>query len=560
MTFYTYKNIFLALALIVTFSNRLLYSAEELTIVGGGIVGAIEAYYAHLDAKENNTSLHITIYEKNQSISDTTASNIVPSWTPDEILSVVPRGQALVDKLKIKFSEPGGIRVDDVAGVNDTATTELFTQEVQNYSLDEAGHNQRTQDLLALGKMSMDMWKEIYTHADAELKAILDESNFNTCHEPLKAGKKTLRDGYRIDLIYNVSNAQERAEGMKRDYEALGYKQCAILTPTEVMTIDPFLTDFCKDHSVDNAWNNDTVALWRPGGCIDAQVFLPKLYAYLKKVMGTYTNAHGQKEDCFQIKFGKKVTGVEFSKNNAGKTVVVGLTFEDGQVTRSKGAKSDYVFCPGEAVGTLKQLGFCEPAYAGFAGVSLKLDIEIPDNKLAEYKKFNHCMEVHGVGVVLAWQGRFRDGKISVGVAGTKGYYAKEAATIYQEFAKNRNLLQLNMINDVLPEFISLALKYDTKGKILTEKDLHYLESEKIATRWAGIRAVVYDGFPTVGYVYKDGSKVENARCTTHLGSGGVSFSPAATKISRNAMNEKPDAFTQRILKYGDSSRTSKSL
>ena len=108
---------------------------------------------------------------------------------------------------------------------------------------------------------------------------------------------------------------------------------------------------------------------------------------------------------------------------------------------------------------------------------------------------------------------------------------------------------------------ISLALKYDTKGKTLTENDLNYLESQGIAKRWAGVRAVVYDGFPTVGYVYKqDGTCVENARCTTHLGSGGGSFSPAATIMSRNAMNKEHDAFTKRILKYGNSSRTSKSV
>jgi len=89
---------------------------------------------------------------------------------------------------------------------------------------------------------------------------------------------------------------------------------------------------------------------------------------------------------------------------------------------------------------------------------------------------------------------------------------------------------------------------------------LDYLEDHGIATRWAGVRAVVYDGFPTLGYVYKEDSKVENARCTTHLGSGGGSFSPAATVISRNAMSKEQDAFTQRILSYGNSSRTAESV
>lgn len=558
MKLYKSNHLFFAIAFIASSYSSLFCFIEKMTIVGGGIVGGMEAYYAHLDAKKNNTKLCITIYEKNNSIADTTVSNIVPSLTCDEILSVVPRGPELVKKLRVLFSNPGGIRVDDVKGINDTPTTEHFKQEVQNYSLDEIGHSQRTQDLLALGKMSMDLWKEIYNNADADLKEILRLSNFNPCCEPSSDTKK-LHDGYRVDLIYNVLNAQERAESMKHDYEALGYKNCTTLKPDEVMAIDPFLTDFCKSHSVNNVWNNDTIAIWRPGGCIDAQIFLPKLYEYLKKVMGTYTNSEGKQEDCFQLNFGKKVTGIEFEKDNSEKTVISGLKFEDGQMVLNESNTCEYVFCPGESVGTLKKLGLEEPAYAGFAGVSLLLNIDIPNGKLAEYSNFNHCMEVHQEGVVLAWQARFRNNKIFIGVAGTKSFYGDQQPTKDQEFAKNRNLLQLNMINDVLPEFISLALKYDTKGQTLTEKDLEYLESNKIVTRWAGVRAVAYDGFPTLGHVYKNDLIVENARCTTHLGSGGGSFSPAAVVISRNTMNKELDEFSQRILNFGNSSRSSKS-
>ena len=73
------------------------YPENKLTI-GGGIVGAIEAYFAYLEAKNNGKKIRITIHEKNESISETTTSHIVPSLTPDEILSVVPRGQELVKK------------------------------------------------------------------------------------------------------------------------------------------------------------------------------------------------------------------------------------------------------------------------------------------------------------------------------------------------------------------------------------------------------------------------------------------------------------------------------
>jgi hypothetical protein len=370
-----------------------------------------------------------------------------------------------------------------------------------------------------------------------------------------------LHDGYRIDLIYNVPNAGERAENMKRDYIALGYNQCTILSPDAVMTIDPFLTDFCLKNSTNNVWNNDAVALWRPGGCIDTQTFLPKFYEYLKNKMGKYADENGEQRDCFQIQFGKKVTGIEFTKNNDEKTIAAGLKFEDGTVVRNNNNnQTQYVFCPGEAVGTLKQLGLNEPAYAGFAGVSLLLNIDIPADKINEYKSFGHCMEVHQEGVILAWQARFKNNKIFIGVAGTKSFYADQRPTTDQEFAQNRNLLQLNMINDVLPQFISLALKRNTNGEKLTETDLKDLELRNIATRWAGVRSVVYDGFPTLGYARKDGETVENARCTTHLGSGGGSFSPAAVIISRNALTETRDEFTQKILDYGNSARTANKI
>lgn len=555
MNFYRFKSIFLAIS--ITFVNSFAH-VKELTIIGGGIAGAMESYFAYLDAKNNNFDLRIKIYEKNKSIEDTTVCNIVPSLTCDEIFCVIPRGPELVKKLSVLFSKPGGIRVDDVAGIHGSEVAEKFKQEAQKYSLDEEGHKLRTQDLLALGKMSMDLWQEIYSSGDSEFKNILEQSNFNPCREPIKKDR-VLRDGYRIDLIYNIPNAKQRGISMLNDYQSLGYKNCAILTPNEVISIDPFLKDFCLKNSKNNEWYNDAVAIWRPGGCIDAQLFLPRIYKYLEKVMGTYTNAQGKIENKFQVLFGQKIIALDFEIIN-NQTLISGFKLENGKIVKNKNNKTEYVLCPGEAVGTIKKLGLKEPAYAGFAGVSLLLNIDIPRTKLKDYEKFNHCMEVHQEGVVLAWQARFRNNKIFIGVAGTKAFYGDQQPTKYQAFAKNRNLLQLNMINDVLPEFISWALKYDTKGKTLTEKDLNYLESKGIAKRWAGTRAVVYDGFPTLGQVYKDKSKVTNGRCTTHLGSGGASFSPAVTLISRNCMNEQLNAFEKRILDFGSSCRYTKTI
>ncbi len=100
--------------------NRTLktHPIREFKIVGGGILGALESYSAYLDAKKTGKTVRVTIYEKGDSFlrtnsaSTNTSFNIVPSLTVDEILSVVPRGSELVEKLAILFSDPGGIRVD----------------------------------------------------------------------------------------------------------------------------------------------------------------------------------------------------------------------------------------------------------------------------------------------------------------------------------------------------------------------------------------------------------------------------------------------------------------
>jgi len=543
---------------IVSSSNE---AMDEVMIVGIGPVAGWHAYDAHLNAIKSGRKLRCTMFTNNRSIAGTTAANIVPSLTPDEILSVIPRGKALVEKLQCAFNEPGGIRVNDVENVNNSKVAQHFIEEVEVYSHDLAGYEERTKTLLALGKMSMDLWQAMYDEADAELKAILIASNFNPCREPMAQGARVLHDGYRIDLIYNVPNAAIRAQGMKSDYQSLGYENCAILSPSQVMAIDPFLTDFCKKHAEYDAagtlqWHNDSVALWRPGGCIDAKTFLLKFYEYLKEKMGTYVDESNQTRNCFEIIYEKEVVGVELKASNDS-TIVTGLKFGDGSCVRGNGSCS-YFFCPGEAVGTLKKFGFREPAYAGFAGVSLLLNIPVPQNKIAEYKAFNHCMEVHQEGVVLAWQARMIEERIFIGVAGTKAFYGDQRPTKDQAFAKNRNLLQLNMINDVLPEFISLALGRDTKGQSLTQADLDILEQKNIAQRWAGTRSVVFDGFPTLGAAYTiDGAKIDNAIITTHLGSGGVSFAPAAVAISCSAQNEKAtrSPLANKVLDFARSNR-----
>ena len=538
--------------------------SHKVVIVGGGIIGALESYYAHLDAIKNGAKVRVIVYEKgssfadlassdNRSASTNTAYNIFPSLTTDEILSVVPRGPELVEKLAVLFSESGGIRVDDAPGVNDSTAAVQFKKAVDLYGQDE-NHDDRTKHLLILGKMSMDLWQDLYEHADDELQKILRASNFNPCHDPKYHDEKILHDGYRIDLIYNVPDAQKRARGMQVTYAQLGYTHCQILSPKEVIAIDPSLTDFCKEHSDSSLnWKNNCSALWRPGGCISTRVFLPKFYAYLNKIMGTYTDVSGEPQDCFSLEFNKEVTAVEL--DDSSDLSIVGIKFSDGSWNRDDSyADICYVFCPGESVGTLNRLGFNEPAYAGFAGPSLFLNIPLSPEQSGKYNNFRHCMEVHKIGIVLAWQARFKEDRLMIGVAGTKAFYGDQLPTIDQDFAKNRHLVQLNMINDILPDMVSIACGHNTKGMQLLTDDLNTLENKGVLERWVGRRAVAYDGFPTLGALYCQGRKVNNARCTTHLGSGGVSFAPAAVQMSRS-FEQFQDDFTNQILHYADSRR-----
>lgn len=314
------------------------------------------------------------------------------------------------------------------------------------------------------------------------------------------------------------------------------------------------LTDFCMTHSElddkERVWKTDAAALWRPGGCLSANDFLPSFYAYLKKRMGTYINASGQNQDCFRLEFNKEAVGVEFDRDSN----IAGLMFQDGSSERNQPIECSYIFCPGESVGTLSKFGFDEPAYAGFAGPSLTLKIPLSSSQLGTYKDFNHCMEVHKVGIVLAWQARYKDGQLLLQAGGTKAFYGDKAPQINEAFAMDRHLVQLNMMNDVLPEMVSIACGKDTTGTQLTFDNLMELEKNGILKRWVGRRAVAYDGFPTLGALFLNGHKVKNGRCTTHMGSGGVSFAPAAVKMSRH-LSQADDPFAAKILQYADSRR-----
>ena len=154
---YAILSIFCLISLTANEANH----ARKVTIIGGGIIGALESYHAYKDARKNEVPICITVYEKGDaSLSTNTAYNIVPSLTIDEILSVVPRGSEMVEKLSILFSEPGGIRVDDVADLNNSLAAKHFKDAVAIYGTDP-NHDDRTQTLLKLGKMSIESRQDI---------------------------------------------------------------------------------------------------------------------------------------------------------------------------------------------------------------------------------------------------------------------------------------------------------------------------------------------------------------------------------------------------------------
>ena len=467
--------------------------------------------------------------------------------------------------------------------MNDCEAAKRFIEEAQKCSQDEAGHLKRTQLLLGLGKLSMDLWHGIYEKADPELKQIMEDSNFQPCREPETNAGEThtpeLHKGYRIDLIYESPTAKAKAESMIQDYRGLGYHQCRVLSPSEVKKLDPSLAGFCDTQSEINVvnkepqWKKDAIAVYRPGGCIDTSVFLPKFYEYLRKQAGQYTNDKGKVKNCFRVKMNRELMHFSMDDDNSVESMIFSNPLNNHKwmkANKNKYRQSDYVLCPGEAVDTLSKLGLQQPAYARFAGASLRLKIEIPDDQWEKYAQFNHCMEVHKPGLVFAWQARASKTEkvVYFNVAGTKAFYADKKPHKDDDFAKNRNLLQLNVMNEVLPDLISIAMKRDTCGKNLNTADLQTLESQQIAIRWVGTRAVAYDGFTTSGPVCNSIGVVKNLEETTHLGSGGVSSGIGAVWLRRYILDkaknsgsaqiivdEKTDLLAEEVMQYSKSTR-----
>ena len=527
---------------------------QHTVIVGGGIIGFFEAYFTykahHKEGLKNASDCKITIIEKNNRLSDTTASNIAPSLTPDEITAIIPPGKSLIKGLKSHFSVRKGLRVDDVPGINNSLLVMKFLKSVRKSGKDKRGHQERNGTLLELGRLSMDLWQTIYHEADDDFRKILDESCYLSCKETCSSD---LHDGYRMDLIVDCLDAAVKAKQMTDHYFQLGYAQTRVLTPAEVLTKDPSLYNFVikKSDIIGDKrfWKDGNLVIWRPGGCINTTLLLPGLKRYLETKL-----AHN-----FKVLFGKKVTSVGL---NSAKDHISHLVLSSQEGHReifpdNPQEVKEYIFAPGEAVGTLRALGFKEPHYAIFAGPTLKLEVPASSRLAAKYANLFHCMEIHQDDVVLAWRAQYlrNKGVVSVATGGTKAFYGGVTPKKSELFARNRAVLQLNIINSIFPDLVSAVLRRNTTGHRLSVRDLKILVDNNHAVRWVGSRAVAYDGFPTLGPLQNSDSPqlIRNGRTTTHLGSGGVSFAPAVVAMSRRiAFLEfsKMDILTRKVQEF----------
>ncbi len=511
----------------------LTYPDKKLIIIGGGILGHLAALMVHL----NGERARITIHERYPDGTYTPAANLWPSLTPDEILAVVPVGKAFLDAYNRAFDEEGGIFAD-VSGVNDSALTQEFKNEVMSFSQDPTRHAERQASLLEVGRLAMDAWHQLYELADPDLKQILEDSNFHPCREPGADEEKTFHNGYRIDLFADDTHANDKIQGMIVDYHSIGYTRTCALTPSQVLDFDPSLQEFCAKY-VDNdqqQWKPGSGAILRPGGCINARKFLPKLLDYLTAHMGRYQSDNEETglkiKPCFKVKYDSTVIGIERMLQSDGKERVTGLGIQGVQkIHRNRHPyPTHYLFAPGNQVNALQQMGFTTIVNAGFAGVSTTLHVNIPEDLLSKYGTLEQHQEVHQNGIVVSWQARFdkSTNQLIIGVAGMKAYHGDVPPDLWGNFAQNRGLLQLQMIDKFFPELIDIALgREPSKPEIrlpLSKENFEHLKDSGALILWVGVRAVAPDNYPSIGPLSVQGRLFANASTVTNAGSGGVAF------------------------------------
>lgn len=359
-------------------------------VVGGGIVSGLEAKEALTEAEKSKTPIKIVIFEQNDKCNDTTAMNIFPSLTHDEMIAVVPTGEDLDAGLATPFNQYGGMKVMDVPALNKPSKdVKGFVSSSKEFSKDQQEVLKRKNILLRSGRQSMTQWNEMFLE-DKELGRIMEASNYKPCKE-IPYGEMKLGQGYRVDIFRDHSDAHYAAKAMAENYRSSGYLNSRVLSPDEMKTIDPQLMDFAENYSFkkggERIWKKGTNAIWRPGGALDANHFMLMLMRYLKNKAKKMANGSS-----VNVLLGHKVVGVELGLEGriTGLNVEVNkgrdkahLRFPEEQ---EESADLEVVFAPVSSVGILRKFGFEEPDAAIFAGASLHLKIPLNGEMKDKYR------------------------------------------------------------------------------------------------------------------------------------------------------------------------------
>ncbi len=537
---------------------------ETIVIAGFGIMGMMEMYYAYLahlakceEAKlkgEPIPKLRIMVfdtYSSPEQASDSQRSTghwIHPSLTDNEMWGIITE---LAKAMALKFDTPPGVMVTDRPEVATSPAGKAFFDAVmadlQNFPADVI--EQRRKAIIALGQLGMLGWRQLLNNP--ELAELLKQSKFRPCAST-DGTRLELNLGWRIDPLFNMPNeASTEAENIAESLRNSGRRAARVLTPDEVVKIDPSLERFCIDHSTvqsdgSRQWDNATSAIWRPGGSVNTGKFLIDFAKWLE----TKTNDPDRGLSS-QFFYGHKVTKLHFDTRDPQHPRAIGLNYQNTQQARQEEEKTitfpdketEVVLTPGSNTQTISNLGLVNLPCAKFAGVSLTLEIDCSTfNSEEKLKMINHCMEPRNPGIVLAWHADYDEGKkiLRIGVAGTKAFYADVDVKPEDEFVINRSLVQLQMINSFYPECIAhaLGLSAPIDSSQLTLAHMDYLKQREIATVKCGSRSVYFDVAPGIGkpcLKTQDGTgpEVENVVVVTGAGSGGISNGPSMPIVGR---------------------------
>ncbi|ARB92107.1 FAD-binding oxidoreductase [Legionella longbeachae] len=504
---------------------------EKVSIAGNGIVALMIAYFAFLKAREEDKAIKISIRGK-YPITQTTAAFLVPSLSWNEILSVVPPGKKFIEALGKFFTEfNGGILLPNADKIIYQA--EEFIEAVK--SCGEEDIYRKKELLIEFSKLSLSLWGFIHETADEELRHILLESNYLACRER-SVSEIRLRDGYRLDIYYDVLNFEEKLDATIKESREAGYQQAQLISPDELIQLDSSFQLFYENYSTTRSdgvrcWNPGAGVILRPGGCINTPVFLSKFVDYLTRVMGTYLTEDGKEKPCFKAKLGEVVgLGYSVEKNHVSQFHIAD---KKATIKKRNYNSNDFILCPGESVGTLRRFGLFEPPHARFAGFSLKLILPERLVLKAGFKMDYKCNLAIRTGVAsssVVQVGKFGE-SFTLGIGGMKAFLGLDEPDLNADYAIKASVYQLNVLNQIYAPLISVCLDRDTRCITLGQQELDQLIRDRFLTRWTGARACAYDGVPTICYGQNEYGSIKNLIVATHLSSGGVTNAPGSAYL-----------------------------